>query len=348
MSDTNAVNRLNVCACARTLSTRPGLTCPSVNRRLLPLLLAFGLLAPLPGQVFAQADSPAPPNAARLLVADAGDTTASAQPGLLDRFLELAASSVGRSQRPVAGARSAAEALAADYQPGLALLCDRGSMGALGFTRQCLLARLEVDQASLPGYGRGAGLSGAWFVEQAGIDLSFGLSWLSVDQPQRYSAPGRGTIPLPGLMDLSPLELNLPSGSVDAGMLQIGGSITLGEDSWLRLEAQGVRSRGRSVDLWGTTVPVIDSDALRISAGRGDFSGSLTGRVMEFDGTPGTLNSLDLGLSWRTPWRGELTFGATQYWSRGDSSRWPLRELPPASEDSNTARVPYVRYHQDL
>jgi len=275
------------------------------------------------------------------------EDAASSPAGLLDRLLGVNAST-SRMQRPVSSGRTAFEALSlAPAQPGLALLCNRGSVGALGFTRQCLLARLEVDAGHLPGYGSGAGLSGAWFIEQAGVDLSFGLSWLSVEQPQRLAGSSSRLIGLPELMDLTPLQLNLPAADRQAGALQIGARLDLGQQGWLRIDAQALRSRGQVIDLWGTSVPVIDSDALRLSLGSGAFSGAMTGRVIELQGLPGVVNSLDLGVSWRTPWRGELSVGTTQYWSRGDTSTWPLRELPPAAEESS-GRVPYVRYHQDL
>lgn len=270
-----------------------------------------------------------------------------ASPSLLDRFLGVGTSG-GRVQRPVRRSGDPARALQlAPSQPGLALLCDRAVGGAFGLNRQCLLARLEIEGGELPGYGRGAGLQGAWFIEQAGVDLSFGLSWLSVDQPQRSAGVDTPLIGLPGLLELSPLRLNIPTLEINARAVQLGARLRFGDSGWLKLEGQQLRSSGQTVDLWGQTVPVIDSDALRLSAGYGAFSGALTGRVIELQGQPGTLNSLDLGISWRTPWRGELSVGATQYWSRGDTRTWPLRELPPAAEESS-ARVPYVRYQQDL
>lgn len=268
---------------------------------------------------------------------------------LLDRMLGVAGT-VGRSsQRPVRpGSESPGmQALGlSPSQPGLAILCARGDAGALGFNQQCMLARLEVDAAALPGYGSGVGVSGAWFIERAGIDVNYGLAWLSVQKPQQAGTQSTRWNTLPGLSEVTPLHMALPLGETDVHQLHLGAQVGVGSDGWLRIDAQNLRSQGRTVDLWGTTIPVYESDALRLSAGHGAFSSSLTARLMEFRGLPGMLNSLDLGISWRTPWRGELTVGATQYWTRGDTSAWPLRELPPAEESSG--RVPYVRYQQDL
>jgi hypothetical protein len=314
-------------------------------------LLAAGLLAGFSVAPSARADqalNPADSAASELLLRD---EAAVAAPGLLDRLL---GAGVGTSLRrrvtspSTAAPRVGMEALSlTPLQPGLALLCDRGGAGALGLHQQCMLARLELDGSRLPGYGRGAGLNGAWFIDRAGLDLSFGLSWLSVEQPQRFDSARGNLIGLPGLMDLSPLQITVPGVTLQARVAQLGGTLDIGENGWLRLEAQSLRGDQPATSLWAQPLPVIDSDALRLSAGAGAFSGALTGRIIELQGSPGLLNSLDLGVSWRTPWRGELTVGATQYWNRGNTSDWPLRELPPAVEESS-ARVPYVRYHQDL
>lgn len=268
---------------------------------------------------------------------------------LLDRMLGIASSLGRNSQRPVRSSANSRDMQAlglSPSQPGLAVLCASGDAGMLGFSEQCMLARLEIDSASLPGYGSGVGVSGAWFIERAGIDVNYGLSWLSVQAPQQSGARSARWNALPGLSEVTPLHLALPLAETDARMLQLGAEMGLGSDGWLRIDAQNLRSQGRTVDLWGTSVPVYESDALRLSGGSGAFSSSLTARLLEFRGLPGVLNSLDLGISWRTPWRGELTVGATQYWTRGNTSAWPMRELPPAEEASG--RVPYVRYQQDL
>ncbi|MCG6117064.1 MAG: hypothetical protein MEQ07_02570 [Aquimonas sp.] len=251
-------------------------------------------------------------------------------------------------RRTTAPGRDPVRALALEQRPpGLALLCESSNGGSLGFVRQCLLARLEVEPLALPGYGQGVGLSSHWNLGSASLDLSFGLGWLDPRQPQRV--PGGSSIALeqPGLMDFGALGLNLPTSRTAAFSVQLEGSMSIGTDGWLSLGVQQLRGRNESVNLWGQMVPVFESDSLRVAAGFGDFSGALTSRVIELQGRPGSVNSLDLGLSWRTPWRGALSVGATQYWNRGDVGQWPLRELPSAVDEAG-GRVPYVRYHQDL
>ena len=74
-------------------------------------------------------------------------------------------------------------------------------------------------------------------------------------------------------------------------------------------------------------------------------------RVVRADGQGGdpaaAWTGFDLGVSWRTPWRGELSFGAENLISRGDINALP--DVPPTTEaDQSAARTPYVRYKQDL
>jgi hypothetical protein len=53
---------------------------------------------------------------------------------------------------------------------------------------------------------------------------------------------------------------------------------------------------------------------------------------------------VDLGISVRLPWRGELNFGAQNVWSSG---RAPLL-FGPGGTAPDQGRVPYVQYHQTL
>jgi hypothetical protein len=54
-------------------------------------------------------------------------------------------------------------------------------------------------------------------------------------------------------------------------------------------------------------------------------------------------NSIDLGVTWRLPWQGSLSFGAQNIWSSGNATNTPAG--PPQPDQS---RTPYVQYHQDL
>jgi len=99
-------------------------------------------------------------------------------------------------------------------------------------------------------------------------------------------------------------------------------------------------------------LPTLDVDRASIGFGvtRGAFSGGLVGRVMRSVALPGQSVSpwagLDLGVAWRTPWSGELSFGARNLLSTGDNP--PLNDSPQAELELGTSRTPYVQYKQDL
>lgn len=92
----------------------------------------------------------------------------------------------------------------------------------------------------------------------------------------------------------------------------------------------------------------LDQTTLSLGIQHGAVRGSIVGHVLEPD-LPGAglgqnqrWSSVDLGVSVRLPWRGELNFGAQNVWSSG---RTPLLFGPGAADQG---RVPYVQYHQDL
>ncbi len=73
------------------------------------------------------------------------------------------------------------------------------------------------------------------------------------------------------------------------------------------------------------------------------FSGSLTAHAI--DQRNSTWTGLDLGLSWRTPWRGVFSVGARNVVGKPPAL---LDRERAAQESIETERVPYVRYEQDL
>lgn len=85
-----------------------------------------------------------------------------------------------------------------------------------------------------------------------------------------------------------------------------------------------------------------DSRSLRLGGGYGNFGASIVGQVID---TPGQerFEGVGLGLTWRTPWSGQLTVGAENVVTRGKNPFSPRGEN---GEDEGT--VPYVRYEQDL
>jgi len=66
------------------------------------------------------------------------------------------------------------------------------------------------------------------------------------------------------------------------------------------------------------------------------------GHVIDTPGQP-KWEGLGLGVTWRTPWSGQLSVGADNVISRGKN---PFSPVDAQGDDEGT--VPYVRYEQDL
>lgn len=126
------------------------------------------------------------------------------------------------------------------------------------------------------------------------------------------------------------------------------GRLALGSTSGIDLGASVGRIHLLPGNLLG--VNTLDQKALSFGVDHGSLSGMLIGRTMEPQvGVPGgniapdrRWNSIDLGVTWRLPWRGQLSVGAQNLWSSGTSTNTPVGPEPDQS------RTPYVQYHQDL
>ena len=190
-----------------------------------------------------------------------------------------------------------------------------------------------------------SGMSGSlglgWMSAGGGLDLSYGLSWL---QNQ----------------DTTPNALRaLPVGGADVPVLTLPGMLTSGLQSNTSLFARGRwrfdentaldvgASYGHgNVMQFGSTLPGIDLDQLSLSLGldAGSLRGAIVGHVLRSDDPLLVGNkkwtALDLGVSWRTPWRAEISVGAQNLWSA------PLDA--PRDTDPSQSRMPYIQYRQDL
>ncbi len=185
------------------------------------------------------------------------------------------------------------------------------------------------------------------------LDLFYGLSWLhrSDELPGERAIPvydsfvGIGNPALPSLI-IPGLDLtNAQSSSVNAfGRLRVN-------------DGQQVLDFGASLSRIQLSIPgsapltSLNQAAVSFGLEYGAFSGTLTGHVLGPNDVLGSgnpnphLTGLDVGLSWRTPWRGMFSVGAQNLWSTGNL---PLAAPITHDTDPNQARVPYVQYHQDL
>jgi hypothetical protein len=291
------------------------------------------------------------------MLVESSDLPGLGSASMLDRVIGTAAPRVAFGGGVVAGqAGQLSTSLYMERPASLALLCDGGlgMMGGLGSVgQQCLIGQLDRQAFDLPGYGQGVGIGSAWLGESAGIDFSFGLSWLDLESAGTRPPATLGTsAPPPAWLDGASLMGPLLGGgtlAIESRDLRLGGFLSFGDDGWLRLDGGVGRSRLEGTSAFSSGLPRSwDTGTVRLGVGMGSISGVVTGRIIELPGHAGSMSGIDLGISWRTPWQGELTVGASNVWGNSDTQGWPLGEIPAAVADEPDQRVPYVRYHQDL
>jgi hypothetical protein len=84
-----------------------------------------------------------------------------------------------------------------------------------------------------------------------------------------------------------------------------------------------------------------NSRSLTLGGGMGAFGANIVGHVVDTPGQP-KWEAFGLGLTWRTPWSGQLTVGADNVVTRGKNP------FSPNASGEEDGAVPYVRYEQDL
>lgn len=160
------------------------------------------------------------------------------------------------------------------------------------------------------------------------------------------SVPGNASLPrlLPGAVP----GVNGLSGFDGSTQLNAHGRLALDARSGIDLGASVGRVRLLPGNLMG--INALDQKAVSFGVDSGPLSGSIVGRTMQPQaGVPGAgynpdrrWSSIDLGVTWRLPWQGQLSIGAQNLWSSGNSLNTPVGPEPDQS------RTPYVQYHQDL
>lgn len=203
---------------------------------------------------------------------------------------------------------------------------------------------------------RGGALSGGF--RGNGLLIDLGLDWM-----QHAPRSGGLLLVVPDTEHVS--VMGIPSQWIDSlNRVRASGSVQLGEGGThldmgasvgriSLLPGRGQLSGTEGPHLFSGYTPgmeSIDQKSLSIGLGRGAISGSLVGRVMQPDG-PGRVNSalmqqwsaVDLGITLRLPWEGELSLGAQNLWSSGDKAKLPSPDRDPAQ-----SRIPYIQYHQEL
>ena len=241
--------------------------------------------------------------------------------GKIEALLLLEAADPGST--PGFGGNALDAAFGIDAGNSLGVFCDRktGLASALGnLANNCMLASFEDD-----GGTRASGTAAF----KAGENTRLGLS----------AGSGSGTLPAwltPGprgagaTVDLNDLTVFAQHNIGREGMVAIAGTVA---KATLMTPAEAT-NLGIG-DTW-------TSHSLSIGGGYGRFGASIVGQVVETPGQP-KWEGVGLGLTWRTPWSGQLTVGADNLVTRG---RNPFAPSVNGRDEEGT--VPYIRYEQDL
>ena len=205
-----------------------------------------------------------------------------------------------------------------DAGDSLALLCSRGIGSALSsLANNCQLGSINGEDdshrasatAALKRPGGSVGVS-------AGSGRANLPAWLT---------PNRGSA---GDININDLTIFAQKNFGREGTVSIAGTVA---------KAQLVPSGDMAglSDSW-------DSKTLSVGGAYGAFGANIIGQVVN---TPGQeqWSGLGIGLTWRTPWSGQLTIGADNLVTRGKN---PFSPRPDGEQDDGA--IQYVRYEQDL
>jgi len=204
----------------------------------------------------------------------------------------------------------------------LGLVCNRkaGVVGNIGnLASHCMLATLGDDDDATTSQR----VSASAVLSRPGGKL--GLS----------AGTGRDTLP-------AWLSSGRGTGRVEQNDLTVFGQKNIGREGFVSIGGAVAKA---------TLVPASDlpaladrwnSRSLTVGGGYGPFSANIIGRVIDVPGQPGKFEGLGLGLTWRTPWSGQLTVGAENVVTRGKNP------FSLTNENADEGTVPYVRYEQDL
>ena len=204
----------------------------------------------------------------------------------------------------------------------LGLLCNSSRGGSIsGLASHCMLASLGDEDE---GNGRHLAATAAFNRPGGRIGLSAGT--------------GRDTLPawLSG-------TVKTPAARMEQNNLTVFGQKNIGREGFVSIG--GTYAKARLVPLSDASPAIVDqwdSKSLNLGGGYGAFSANIVGRVIDAPNQSGKWEGLGVGLTWRTPWSGQLTVGAENVITRGKNP------FAPRNDNNDDGAIPYVRYEQDL
>jgi hypothetical protein len=285
--------------------------------RLLPIAAAVFALAFASGNAHAQtkAGKRSDPKMVPVLNKDSGKLEAVL-------MLEPATTASGTGARWRFGNTTLEATYGLQSGDSLALLCDRrsGMAPAIGqLASNCVLASLEDKPGNISRHAS-AGMALSRDGGKIGITAGKGRDVLPA-----WLAPGQ----LGGARyTQNDFSLFAEKNVGGEGFVSVGGTVA-------RARLVPAADVPQIADQWNTR-------SLSFGGGYGNFGANIVGRVVNVPGESAVWKGLGLGLTWRTPWNGQLSVGADNVVTRGKN---PF-SLKGAENDEGT--VPYVRYQQDL
>ena len=132
------------------------------------------------------------------------------------------------------------------------------------------------------------------------------------------------------------------NGKVEQNDLTFHGQKNVGRNGMVSIAGTTAKARLVSAENVPGLADQWNTKSLSVGGGVGAFSASIVGRVVAVPGTPEKWEGLGLGLTWRTPWSGQLSVGAENVVTRGKNP------FSAGNADADEGTVPYVRYEQDL
>lgn len=236
-------------------------------------------------------------------------------------LLEPATTGTGAGARWKFGSTTLEATYGLQAGDSLALVCDRqsGLSSAIGqLASSCVLASLEGDKPGTASRHTTAGASISRNGGKLGISVGNGRDFLPA-----WLAPGQTS----ARYEQKDFSLLAEKSISREGFISVGGTVA-------RARLVPASLVPELADQWNTR-------SLSIGGGVGAFSASIVGRVVNVPGESDVWKGLGLGLTWRTPWSGQLSVGADNVVTRG-------RNPFSTNNQNDEGTVPYVRYQQDL
>lgn len=222
-------------------------------------------------------------------------------------MLEPTGQASGNARWRLGGQDNLNAAFGLDPGDSLGLVCNGSAANIGSLISRCNVASLDGDHDG----SRGNGLHGGWSV---GNNRGTLPSWLT----PRSDAP------------------------IEQNNLAVFGEKNIGREGFVRIGGAVAHAQ---------LIPVADlppafsdhwsSKSLSVGGGYGNVSANIIGRVVDAPGQPG-WSGVGLGVTWRTPWSGQLTVGAENVITSGKNP------FAPQNINNDQGAVPYVRYEQDL